>query len=383
MSRKREGSAGAPVRWGILGTGSIARLFARDLMTLPDAHLVAVGSRSPEGAEAFGRDLTVPRRYGSYVGLVGDPHVDVVYVATPASEHRANVLLCLEAGKAVLCEKPLTVDAGEARDVVGAARRYGRFLMEAMWTRFLPAVRELRALVTAGVIGEVRYLTADVGSAADTQAKPRLLSPELGGGALLQRGVYVVSLASMLLGRPDRVESLADVGPSGVDEHAGVLFGYPGGRLALLLASIGIRTPREATVVGSTGHIRIHPPVICPSSLTVVRRPAVRDAPAIPGSGQRLRQRMVRYGKDTPLVRRLRERYWRLGDRIVHGTSTRVIRAPMVGEGLWYQAAEVMRCLRAGRTESDVMPLDESVAIMETMDAIRTRWGSLPTNAGS
>lgn len=381
MSQRAARSTGAPVRWGILGTGTIARLFARDLGQLPDARLTAVGSRSLERAEAFGGALDVPHRFGRYADLVGDPDVDVVYIATPASEHRRNMLLCLEAGKAVLCEKPFTVDAAEAREVVETARRHGRFLMEAMWTRFLPAIHELRAMLLSGVIGEARYLTADVGSSADPEAKARLLSPELGGGALLQRGIYLVSLASMVFGQPDRVRSLADAGPSGVDEHAGVLLGYQGGKLALLLSSIAVRTPREAVVVGSAGQIRIHPPIMCPSTLTVSRQSGSAVTRSTSGPRRLLRERMVHYGKRIAVVRRLRERYWRLGERVIRGTSTRVVRAPVVGEGLWYQAAEVMRCLRAGRSESASMPLDESVAIMETMDAIREQWGAATLGA--
>jgi predicted dehydrogenase len=365
---------GAPIRWGILGTGAIARLFARDLRSLPDAELIAVGSRSRERAEVFGRELGVPHRFGSYAELVGDPRVDVVYVATPAAAHRENMLLCLEAGKAVLCEKPFTVDAAEAREVVAAARRHGQFLMEAMWTRFVPAIVKLRELLAAGAIGNVRCMIADLDSSPDLRPKGRLLSPELGGGALLQRGIYLVALASMIFGSPDRVRSLADAGTSGVDEQAGVLLGYPGEKLALLFCSIGARTSREATVVGTGGHIRIHPPVVCPSSLTLCERSDHRISSGDPVSG-RWRERIMHYGKRSRLARRLRERYPGLGERFVHGIRTQVFRAPVIGEGLWYEAVEVMRCWRAGRAESAIMPLDESVAIMETVDVVRSQWG--------
>jgi predicted dehydrogenase len=372
---RRPRSADAPIRWGILGTGAIAHLFARDLGSLPDAELVAVGSRSRERAEAFGRELDVAHCFGSYTELVESPQVDVVYIATPASAHRENTLLCLEAGKAVLCEKPFTVDAGEAREVVAAARRYGRFLMEAMWTRFVPATVRLRELLAAGAIGDVRCMIADLGRSSDVRPKARLLSPELGGGALLQSGIYLVSLASMIFGSPDRVRSLADAGASGVDEQAGVLLGYPGGKLALLFCSIAARSSREATVVGTAGQIQIHPPVTCPSSLTLRRRaaPPISNSDSVPE--HRLKERIMHYGKRSRLARRLRERYTRLGERFVHGIRTKVIRAPVVGEGLWYQAAEVMQCLRAGLAESAIMPLDESVAIMETVDVVRSQWG--------
>jgi predicted dehydrogenase len=375
VSRARPGH-GTLIRWGILGTGAIARLFARDLARLPDARLVAIGSRSVERAEAFGKELGVPHRYGRYADLVEAPDVDVVYVATPASAHRDNMLLCLEAGKALLCEKPFTVDAREAREVVTAARRSGVFVMEAMWTRFLPAMVRLRELLAADIVGDLHYLVADLGAPPDPEPEPRLVRRELGGGALLQRGIYLISLASMLFGRPDRVTSLGDFGAHGVDEQSAVLLGYPGGQLAMLLCSMRARTSREATVVGNTGYIRIHPPVNCPSGLTLSLRPArqghggARRA-TIPGGFEGW---LLRYGKGNPLIRRLRERYRALGDRLVHGIRTKVIRPPMVGTGLHYEATEVMRCLQAGRSESHVMPLDESVDIMETVDRVREQW---------
>ncbi|HSF03444.1 MAG TPA: Gfo/Idh/MocA family oxidoreductase [Solirubrobacterales bacterium] len=364
-----------PIRWGVLGTGSIARLFARDLEALAGAQLVAVASRSRERAEAFGREFGIPHRFGSYADLAGAPMVDVVYIATPASAHRDNTLLCLEAGKAVLCEKPFTVDAGQAREVVAAARRHGRFLMEAMWTRFLPATVKLRELLAAGAIGDVRCLIADLGSPTHTTPKARLLSPELGGGALLQRGIYLVSLASMILGGPDQVTSMAAAGPTGVDEQAGVLLGYQGGQHAMLLCSLRVRTSREATVVGTAGQIRIHAPVVCPSRLTLRQHREDPPAGGEPGRSHAARERLIHYGKRSRLLRRLRERYSSLGERLVYGIRTKVIPAPVVGEGLWYQAAEVMQCLRAGHGESAIMPLDESVAIMETVDRIRSQWG--------
>jgi len=375
MSRARP-DQGTPIRWGILGTGAIARVFARDLEYLPDARLVAIGSRSVERADAFGKELGVPHRYGRYADLVEAPDVDVVYIATPASAHRENMLLCLEAGKAVLCEKPFTLDAREAREVITTARRSRVFVMEAMWTRFLPAMVRLRELLAANTVGDLCYLVADLGAPPGPEPEPRIVNRELGGGALLQKGIYLMSLASMLLGRPDRVMSLGDLGVAGVDEQSAVLLGYPGGQLALLLCSIRAHTSREATVVGTTGYIRIHAPVNCPSSLTLSWRPAHHGH----GRGRRATTRggfedwLLRYAKGNRLIRRLRERYWALGDRLVHGIRTRVIRAPVAGTGLHYEAAEVMRCLRTGRVESDVMPLDESVDIMETVDRVRDQW---------
>ena len=325
----------APVRWGILGTGTIAAAFAEALALLPDARLVAVGSRAAASAEAFGARFSIPRRHASYEALAADPDVDVVHVATPNGLHRGHALLCLEAGKAVLCEKPLAVTAREAADMVGCARRRGLFLMEAMWTRFLPVVREVRERVAAGAIGRPLMLAADFGFAADSDAGI-LFDPALGGGALLDVGVYGVSLSSWLLGRPDRIAALATLGPSGVDETIAATLGFPGGALASIEASICAETAQEATVTGTAGRIRLHAPWWRASRATLVRA----------------------------------------------GRADEEIVRPFEGSGYQLEAAEVGRCLRAGKRESEVMPLDESVSIMETLDAIRERGGH-PLDAGN
>src|SRR5262249_55929808 len=198
---------GQPVTWGIIGTGYIAHLFAADLAHVPDAGLVAIGSRSEEKARAFANQFAIPRHYGSYAELADDPSVRAVYIATPASVHKDNMLLCLNAGKAVLCEKPLTVNAREAEEVIDRARGRHIFLMEAMWTRFLPSIVRLRELLAQRVIGDIRHVMADLGSQVTFDPGNRVFSEELGGGAMLQKGVYLLSLASMILGTPTSVQS--------------------------------------------------------------------------------------------------------------------------------------------------------------------------------
>ncbi|MFO7897702.1 MAG: Gfo/Idh/MocA family oxidoreductase [Planctomycetota bacterium] len=317
-----------PVHWGMLGTGSIARKFATGLTALPDAKLAAVGSRAQETADAFGDEFDVPRRHPSYEALANDPQVDVVYVATPHSLHRENTLLCLAAGKGVLCEKPFAINARQAAEMIAAARARGLFLMEAMWTRCLPAIGKLRDLLAEGAIGDVRMVVADFGFRAGVAPGKRLFNPALGGGALLDVGVYPVSLASMVFGGPpDRIASLAALGETGVDEQAGMVLGYDGGRLAVLHTAIRTRTAHEAQVYGTDGRVRV-PDFWHATHLFVVK-----------GGGE--------------------ER----------------IDAPFDGNGYNHEAAEVMDCLRAGRRESDVMPLDESLAVMETLDRIREQWG--------
>jgi len=366
-------SASTPIHWGIIGTGYIAHRFASDLACVPDARLVAIGSRSTEKVQAFGKRFDIPRRYGNYAELANDPSVQAVYIATPASAHIDNMLLCLNAGKAVLCEKPLTVNAREATEVIELARRKNLFLMEAMWTRFLPLIVRLRELLAERIVGDVRYVTADLGSQVTSDPRSRVYSEELGGGALLQKGVYLLSLASMILGSPTSVKSLSVPAKTGVDEHTGVLLGYPGGCMATLWCSVGARSGRRGTIVGTNGEIVIHDPIICPSSLSLrlYGNRGRHQAPVMAEAAPGFKERFVRYAKCSRLIRNLRERFPALSDRLLYGIYSSTICLPPIGEGLHYQVSEVNRCLRAGKLESEIMSLNESLSIVTTMDLIR------------
>ena len=318
------------IRWGILGLGSIARKFAEGLQALPDAALVAVGSRSKEKAETFGQEFGAARCYGSYVALADDPDVDVVYVATPHPMHAPDSILCLKAGKAVLCEKPFTVNRGEAEEVVAVAREEKRFLMEAMWTRFLPIVVQTRQWIKEGRIGEPRMVQADFGFRTSVAEEGRLFNPRFAGGGLLDVGVYPISFAAMVFGEsPSRIASLADIGETKVDEQAAMVLGYSGGRLAVLSSAIRTETPQEALIMGTEGMIRIHSPFWGGSRATLT----------------------------------------------VNGKAPEAVERLFEGNGYNCEAAAVGECLRAGQLENDVMPLDESLSILETMDRIRAQWG--------
>ena len=200
------------IRWGIIGTGNIAKQFARGLKVLPDAQLVAVGSRAQESADAFGEEFGVPHRHASYADLAADGEVDAVYIATPHGSHMDNSLLCLEKGKAVLCEKPFAVNAAQAERVVQEARSRGLFLMEAMWTRYFPLMDRVRSLIDEGALGEVRRVHADFGYRTDVKPEYWLFDLHQGGGGLLDVGIYPISLASMLLGRPEAVRGVCAFG---------------------------------------------------------------------------------------------------------------------------------------------------------------------------
>ncbi|MFG2358582.1 Gfo/Idh/MocA family protein [Streptomyces sp. NPDC048521] len=320
------------VRWGILATGGIAAAFAADLVDLPDAEIVAVASRRPESARAFAERFGVERAYGDWESLAADADVDVVYVATPHAAHRAAAGLCLEAGRHVLCEKPFTLNLREAEELVAVAREHDRFLMEAMWMYCNPLVRRLKALVDDGAIGQVRTVQADFGLAGPFPSAHRLRDPALGGGALLDLGVYPVSFAQLLLGEPDEIAARAVLSPEGVDLQTGALLSWESGALASVHCSIVGGTGGTASVTGSLGRIDVPSGFFHPERFVLHRDGKdPEEFTADPADGPR--------------------------------TSLR------------HEAEEVMRALRAGEKESPVVPLDGTLAVMRTLDAIRDRVG--------
>lgn len=317
-----------PIRWGILATGSIATTFVRDLRLLPDAEVVAVGSRSAAAAERFAAVHNIPRAYGSWQELADDPDIDVVYVATPHSAHYTATLACLRAGKAALTEKPLTIDLAQADALIRQARRSGVFLMEAMWTRCFPAITRARTLAADGEIGRVTSVHADFGLVAPDDPTHRLHARELAGGALLDVGVYPVTLAHMFLGVPDEIAAWADLSQQGVDLNTGMVFGYATGALAALTCSLVGDTQRTAVITGTAGRIELPRDFFMAESFTVYR-----------------------------------------------GEQAEVVTMPHEGAGYHFEAAEVHRCLRAGLTESTLVPLSETLAVMSILDRVRAQIG--------
>ena len=317
-----------PIYWGILGPGRIARKFADGLKVLPRAKLLAVASRSLDRANQFGEEYHVPHCYGSYEELVQNPAVDVVYVATPHVEHHAHTLLCLNHRKAVLCEKPFAMNTEQVREMVELARQNGTFLMEALWTRFLPSMQRVLDLVAEGAIGEVRALQADFGFRAEFKPEGRLFNPALGGGSLLDIGIYPLFLATTLLGKPGRVKALAHLGSTGVDEQCSVSLGYDGA-VATFHSTLLANTPTEAYLAGTRGGIRMHTRWLAPTSFTLHQ----------------------------------------------DGQEPVLIRPDSIGNGYQYEAEEVMQCLREGRIESSRMSHRDSLLLMEVMDLIREEAG--------
>ena len=315
------------LRWGILATGNIARNFTRDLLDAGFT-VTAVGSRSPGSAEAFAAEFGIPSAHGSYEQLVADPNVDVVYVATPHPFHVDNALLAIDAGKHVLIEKPFTLNRAQALTVAERAQHRGVVAMEAMWTRFLPHMVHLRSLLAEGAIGEVRTVIADHTQSLPTDPEHRLQNPALGGGALLDLGIYPVSFAVDVFGIPSSIRAHAAMTPTGVDRQTAMIFGYDDGRQAVLQCALDTAGPNRAVVLGTEGAIELDRVWYTPTSLT-------------------------RYDRD-----------WVVVERFDSAVETR---------GMHFQAAELER--RVAGAAATVLPLDESVAIMGVLDEVRALIG--------
>lgn len=317
----------APVRWGILATGTIAHTFAGDLALLPDNALVAVGSRSAESARLFAAQYSSPtapvRAHPSYGDLADDPEVDVIYVATPHGRHDVDVLRCLQAGKAVLCEKPLTLEAASTERLVAAARSRGVFFAEAMWMRTNPNVRRLVQLAHDGACGTIAQVRAELGFVAPTHLE-RLWDPALGASALLDVGVYPLTFAHLVLGEPDDIAAAGTLSERGFDLGGGATLTYPGGAVASLAWTQMAWSDNQAAVSGDGGRLEI---------------------PA-------------RFHEAT-------------GFTYTHGETLETHGEPLIGHGFAHEIEEVAACLRAGRTESDLLPLDGTLAVMRVMDEIR------------
>ncbi len=325
-----------PVGWGVLGPGRISHAFAADLALLDDAALVATGSRSYERAAAFA-DEHGGTPYGSYAELVADPGVDVVYVASPHSEHPAHVRLALEAGKHVLCEKPVALRGEDAREMVRLAREHGLFFMEAMWTACHPVVRALLERLATGELGTPRQLRAELGFRVGDDPTDRLLAPDLGGGALLDMGIYPLTLAHLVLGAPDSLAGVAVLTEDGIDLDVALAARYPGGAVAAMSASLSSWSDRSAAIATDLGRIELigqfhHP-----------ERAVFTPYGGAGGTGEEA------------------------------GTGQVVIEAagPLIGRGYGNEAAEVGRCLRAGLTESPLIPHAQTLAVMDSLDELR------------
>ncbi len=315
--------------WGIIGLGMIADKFAKGLTSVPGAKLFAVASRDLKKADAFAKKYNVPYAYGTYEEITENKEIDIIYIATPHTLHCENTLMCLNKKIPVLCEKPFAMNLKEVKRMVGVSREKKVFLMEALWTAFLPSIKKVKEAIASGMIGDVHLLRADFGFQAPRDPENRIFNMALGGGSLLDVGIYPAYLAMEILGKPQQIKALSSTGPTGIDQHCGFVFKYQSGQIASLYSSVMAWTAIDAMITGEKGSIHIYDKFFMPSKVVYV-------------SSEGKRKDM------TP---------------------------EYIGNGYNYEAMEAMACLEKGLFESDRMNHDKSLALMEILDGIRLECG--------
>ena len=316
------------INWGIIGAGRISRTFVNDLKLVPNASVIAVASKSLERSKEFGDEYKLKYNYDNYGDLLKNPEVDVVYIGTTHNFHYENMILCLENYKPVLCEKPFTVNSSEAAKIINLAVEKKVFLMEAMWSRFLPVYLKVREIIESGAIGKIKFLSADFGFKAPSDPENRAFNAKLAGGGLLDVGIYPISLAYWIFGKnPQKISTTANIGKTGVDEEAAMIFHYNDGAMAILSSAVTTNTPKEAFIVGEKGTIKIHSPFFHSKKITLRTDSGEND-----------------------------------------------INFEYEGLGYQYEAIHVMDCLQNHKLESKLMPLKETLEIMITLDKIRKEW---------
>ncbi len=318
------------INWGILGTGNIAKTFATALEATEDSEIIAVGSRTDIKAKEFADSFNIKKAYGSYEELAMDPEIDVIYIAVPHTEHQSMANLCIRNKKAVLCEKPFSINGKDTEVLIRTAREHRVFLMEAMWTKFLPATQRVKKWIDEGRVGRVLHIKAAFGFFAEHDPESRLYNNALGGGALLDVGIYPITYTTFLLGKsPEKIISCAVIGNTNVDEQNVMVFQYEDGVLADLSSAISAEIGMDALIVGDKGYIRI-------------------------------------------------DKFWMADSASLYDNNDKCLdkfEEPFKANGYEYEAAEVNRCLREGLLESPRNPLEDTLNNMKIMDCIRSQWG--------
>ena len=325
------------VRWGILGPGKIALSFAEDFQYSKGGVLQAVASRDIHRAEEFTQKFRIPFAYGSYEQLIQSEEVDVIYIATPHSTHFELTRMCLLAGKSVLCEKPLTLNARQATQLFKIAKTQNCFLMEALWSKFNPTIRQLYQIIAAGEIGEVKRISSNFGFVADPDPASRLRNPSLAGGALLDIGIYALLLPHLLWGKPEKIESQVNLSDQGVDSQEQIIMSWSDGRMAVAEASLDCCYPNKAVISGTLGYIELPEQFFCSKFMTLTRA--------------------------------------------CHEEASKEDRQPVLiennfpGMGYQFEVNEVNQCLAGNKIQSDIHSWSETLALSETMDQLRLQWG--------
>ena len=320
------------VRWGLLGCGRIARKFAADLRLVADAELRAIASRNQETLELFAKDFPCKHRHNNYEGLASNEEVDVIYVATPHSHHYEHAMLCLNHNKAVLCEKAFAINSRQAKEMVQTARKKEVFLMEALWTKFLPHYKKLQELLQQKTLGNIKSVLVNFGFNTAGNPAQRLFDPSLGGGTLLDIGIYNVFMTISILGKPDFIEATMTPAATGVDEQIAVLFKYNSGAMAQLFSSFVTNLPTQAEINGTAGCITLTSRFYEPSTT-------------------------IQLSSKVPYEREI------------------IAVAKEAGFGYQYEARHVNECLKMGLIESPIMTHADTLLLMEILDRIRTKAG--------
>ncbi len=318
------------IRWGILGTGIIAHKFASDLKLVENAELIAVGSRSVESGKTFANEFEIPLSFGSYENLAKCDEIDIVYIATPNNLHHPNTLLCLNNGKAVLCEKPFALNENQAFEMIVLSREKNLFLMDALWTKFLPHYQKMIEIVKTGILGDIKVVLANFGFRANAEPDSRLLNPDLGGGSLMDIGIYNIFTTLDILGKPDEINVSVNSTEEGIDEQCAIIFKYNNGAMASLFSSISANLGTEVEISGTLGRLKLTTPF--------------HDATSV------------------------LELY-------VDGKKQIIETEKEQGLGYQYEARHATNCLLNGITESSVVPNSESILLMQTLDQIRSLAG--------
>ena len=321
---------GSKIRWGILGCGRIARKFAADLRLVEDAELTAIASRSKETLELFAKDFACKHHHNNYEALAANDEVDVIYIATPHSHHYEHTMLCLNHDKAVLCEKAFAINSRQASEMIKTAKERKVFLMEALWTKFLPHYKKLQELLQQKTLGEIKSVLVNFGFKTSDKSPQRLFDPSLGGGTLLDIGIYNVFITISVLGKPDSIEATMIPSPTGVDEQIAVLFKYKNGAMAQLFSSFTTNLPTQAEINGTEGCITLTTRFYEPSAIIQLSKKIPYEREIIPVEKE-------------------------------------------AGFGYHYEARHVNECLKKGLVESPVMTHTDTLLLMEILDAIRNK----------
>lgn len=349
-----------PFRWGIIGTGFAARKFTLGLRAAKNAMVTAVASRTLQNAQSFATHFCINTASNNLQHIVERDDVDAIYIATPPSEHRNHALMSLSSGKPTLIEKPFTTNANEAREITTLAKENNVFCMEAMWTRFLPIIADVKQKINSGSIGQVRMMSGCFAIADTVCLENNLFNPHLGGGALLQRGVYPLSLAVHLLGVPDQLSTELIIGDTGIDEETSILLRYNSGLLATIYASTRTNAVNDCSILGTQGRIHLHAPIYRPFRVTYTPVNA-----------------RINYDEKYSFISDLKESSWiqsihqHLGYFIPPLLNQKSKTLAYSGNGYHYQSDTVRKAVLSGQLESAIMPLSESILIMELMDYIR------------